>query len=316
MSKQGVTMETVYKAKVFISCGQQKGSDEVEIAHRIAERLRELGYEPYIGVEEQTLKGVKENIFGQLETSEYFIFIDFKRERLSTDSDEPVYRGSLFSHQELSVASFLDIPFIAFQEKGVKSDDGILKFVQANCIPFTDRHTLPNVIADCINQRGWSPHWKRELVLERNEEEYVDATVIQNQTLKLARYFHIEVRNLHQRKLASNCYAYLESIEDLSTHRRNTLETVELKWKGYVLPNATILPSSSRYFDAFFVFHDSPSTLHFNLFTDYTGYIPQVNRPGDFELIYAVASENFRVATAKFILHLGERLEDITFRKL
>ncbi|MCP8317080.1 MAG: hypothetical protein H3Z52_03660 [archaeon] len=307
-------METEYRAKVFISCGQQKDSDEVEIAHRIADRLRGLGYEPYIAVEEQTLKGVKENIFSQLETSEYLIFIDFKREKLFTRSGEEVYRGSLFSHQELAVASFLDIPFIAFQEKGVKSDDGILKFVQANCIQFTNRHTLPNVIADYINQQGWNPHWKNELVLERDEKEYTDATVVK--TGRDARYFHIEVRNLHRRKLASNCYAYLESIKDLSTGRQTTLETIELKWKGYVLPNATILPSSSRYFDAFFIFHNSPTKPHFNLFTDFTGYIPQINGPGDFEFNYAIVSENFRTARAKFRLHLGERLENVIFTKI
>ena len=50
-------------AKVFISCGQQKESYEVDIAHKIKERLEELGYDPYIAVEEKTLRGVKENIF-------------------------------------------------------------------------------------------------------------------------------------------------------------------------------------------------------------------------------------------------------------
>lgn len=307
-------METEYKSKVFISCGQQKGSDEVEIAHKIAEQLRDLGYEPYIAVEEQTLKGLKENIFSQLETSEYFVFIDFKRERLLTNTSEPVHRGSLFSHQELAIASFLDIPFVAFQERGVKSDDGILKFVQANCIPFTDRHALPNLIGDCINQRGWTPNWKNELVLKRNEKEYVDANVIP--TGKIGRYFHVEVENLHQRKLASNCYVYLKSVKDLSTDKETTLETVELKWKGYMIPNATILPLSSRYFDAFFVFHQAPTQLQFNLFTDYTGYYPKVTGPGDLELTYVVVSDNFRPVAAEFELHLDKRLEDIRFRKL
>ncbi len=70
------------RARVFLSCGQSKQSDERDIAHRIEERLRDLGYDPYIAVEEQTLKGVKENIFRQLESAEYFVFIDFKREVL------------------------------------------------------------------------------------------------------------------------------------------------------------------------------------------------------------------------------------------
>jgi cobalamin biosynthesis protein CbiG len=116
------------KARVFISCGQRKNTDEVEIAEKIRELLELKGFDPYVAVREQTLRGLKENIFKQLSSSEYFLFIDFKREQFKGES---VYRGSLFSHQELAVASFLeDIELMAFRENGVKSDDGILRFLQ------------------------------------------------------------------------------------------------------------------------------------------------------------------------------------------
>ena len=120
------------KARVFISCGQQKGTDEVEVAHKVAEKLEEMDFEPYIAVEEQTLKGMKENIFRRLSESEYFIFIDFKRERLfklknGSFDDTGKHRGSLFSHQELAIATFLDVKPLLFREKEVKEDDGILK---------------------------------------------------------------------------------------------------------------------------------------------------------------------------------------------
>src|SRR5438552_11625918 len=153
------------RARVFISCGQSKHSDEVETAQKIARRLQELGFDPYIAVEEQTLRGLKENIFSQLEKSEYFVFVDFKREQLA-GSDPPVHRGSLFSHQELALASFVDIPVLAFQEKGVRPHDGILRFLQANCTPFTDRHLLPNVIADAVQERNWNSNFRNDLVLE------------------------------------------------------------------------------------------------------------------------------------------------------
>lgn len=301
------------RAKIFISCGQ-RDSDEVNIAHRIKERLEELGYDSYIAAEEQTLKGVKENIFKQLETSEYFIFIDFKREQLKIRSTEPVYRGSLFSHQELAIASYLDIPVIAFQEKGVKKDDGILKFIQANCIPFTDRHTLPSVIADYV-QKNWNPHWRNEITLERNDKDYEDVIGVPEK--RMARFFHIKVRNLNKRKPALNCLAYLKSIRNIHTTEEKFFETVELKWKGVNFPNVIILPDSYRYLDGFFVFHDVPNIAYPNLspFVDFTGYFYQIIGPGDFELVYAVLSENFRPAVAKFRLHLGTRLDDIIFQK-
>ncbi len=124
-------MSMSVKAKVFVSCGQAVGSGEVDVARCVAANLVGLGFDPYVAVEEQTLRGLKEDVFAQLADSEYFVFIDFKREALS-NSDPAVHRGSLFSHQELALATFLDIPVIALQEAGVKRDDGILRFVQAN----------------------------------------------------------------------------------------------------------------------------------------------------------------------------------------
>ncbi|MCK4361977.1 MAG: hypothetical protein KAW13_01695 [Dehalococcoidia bacterium] len=78
-------MGTGVRARVFISCGQQKETDEVKIAHDIAAKLDQVGFDPYIAVAEQTLRGVKENIFQRLSESEYIVFVDFKRERLFTD---------------------------------------------------------------------------------------------------------------------------------------------------------------------------------------------------------------------------------------
>jgi hypothetical protein len=101
------------RARVFISCGQNKGSGEQELADEIGGRLKGLGFDPYVAVGEQSLRGLKENIFGQLNRSEYFLFVDFKREPLGKTG---FHRGSLFSHQELAVASFLEIDVLAFQE--------------------------------------------------------------------------------------------------------------------------------------------------------------------------------------------------------
>src|ERR1700733_11674436 len=165
-------------ARVFISCGQAKGSDELYTAQKIAERLKEIGFDPYIAVEEQTLLGLTENIFPRLRDYEYFVFVDFKREELrSTRRAGPpkLHRGSLFAHQELAIAAYLKLPVLAFQENGVKTDDGVLRFLQANATPFTDRNLLPNVIADEVQRRKWNPHLRNELILERQDpQEHFD----------------------------------------------------------------------------------------------------------------------------------------------
>ena len=59
------------KARIFISCGQQKATEEVTIARKIRIKLEKLGFRPYVAVEEQTLRGVKDNIFSRLAESEH-----------------------------------------------------------------------------------------------------------------------------------------------------------------------------------------------------------------------------------------------------
>jgi len=306
------TQDEELRAQVFISCGQSRETEELQIAHRIGERLSQLGYEPYIATEEQTLRGVKENIFRHLENSEYFVFIDFKRERLVTNHEE-TWRGSLFSHQELALASYLDIELVAFQEKGVKQEDGIMRFLQGNSTVFSDRNLLPNALADVIQQRHWNPGWKNRLLLEREAAQFVDAKTSPRGDLR--RYFSVRVRNLHPRKTALNCYAYLQHVRNMGTNTDVPVETIEYKWSGYTKPNAIIGPASARSFDAFWVSHQTPTRLGFSVFTDSSQFVPRISGPGDFVLTYAVVSENFAPIQKEFVLRIGNQLDEIRFEE-
>lgn len=304
------------KAKVFISCGQARDTEEVKIAHEIKNRLIELGYDPYIAVEEQTLRGVKENIFSQLDTSEYFIFIDFKRERLVIDDNQPVvHRGSLFTHQELALASYLDIPLLAFQEAGVKQEDGIMRFLQANAIPFTDRNSLPNIVADKAQEFKWSPHWKNQLVIEIPKPPFKDMPEININKTK--RYFHIQVRNLHRRKSAINCSVYLEKIFDTLKHVEIPIETTGFKWLNSTSLNSAIAPMSYRKFGAFWIYHTcSLKHLSFKGLTDTSEDIFDLSSPvgfEDLELTYLVISNNFRPIIKTFVLHIDDKIEKTKF---
>jgi hypothetical protein len=306
------------RARVFISCGQTKDSDELETAHKIRERLKELGFDPYIAVDEQTLRGIKENIFPQLRDSEYFVFVDFKREQLIPRVGQPdppsLYRGSLFSHQELALASFLDLELLAFQEKGVKQDDGILRFLQANAIEFSDRNLLPSVIADVVRKRNWNPYSRAELVFKRDPKQYADSTVGMQAVAEDFRFYHLEVRNLHHRKTATNCYIYLEKAFKLD---RPPIElpfkSVELKWTGYRWPSAHILPAAARSVDAFAILHRLPTHVKLISFSDSPafGSLP-IQSAGEYELQYALVSDNFPIARASFVLSLSDSLDRTT----
>ena len=313
------------KARVFISCGQQKGTDEVKIAQEIAEKLEKMGFEPSIAVEEHTLSGVKENIFRMLSESEYFIFIDFKRERLfklknGRFENTGKHRGSLFSHQELAIATFLDIEPLLFREKDVKKDDGILKFIQANAIDFSDRHLLPDAVIEKVMDLEWNSNWRNGLLLDIDDKNFEDKVKTKGIYSKgIARFYHIKVRNLHRQKIAHNCVAYLEKIVDLSTGKEKSFELVEFKWKGVKPREAAIPPKVSRYLDAFLIYYDSPNIVHLGInrfLIDFSGYEPPyytLEGPGTFELTYVVFSENFPPARATFKLDIGNKLDDLKF---
>jgi len=297
------------KAKVFISCGQSDENDERLIAHTIGEELIAIGFDIYIAVNEQTLAGLKDNIFRQLETSDYIVFVDLKREVL--DASE-LRRGSLFSHQELAIASFLDIPVIGFREDGVKSDDGIAKFIQANFAPFSDRRLLPAAIAQKINKCGWQPKCFNTLTMERNPAQYTDAHHTVQGRRRPNRFYQIGVKNNHGRKIAQDCFVYLESIKNLQTGESIPTMNIEFKWEAYLFPSAIILANQTRRFDAFYVYHDAPQKLRFNLHSDYFGAFPNVPEgPGQFEFTYLVASDNFGVSRGTFSVTIGSTLDEI-----
>ena len=291
------------KARLFISCGQNEESDERKIASAISSRLRELGFDPYVAVADQSPRGVRENIFAQLESSEYFIFIDFKREPLEPGG---MARGSLFSNQELAVASFLNIPILAFQEDGVIPRDGMIGSLQLNCYRFKDRATLKSVIVDEIVRRKWDARSQNKLALERNEEE--DSNITWTQTGRMARFFYIGVRNRHHRKVARNCSVFLTHAINLNDDKKIVLKPTELKWSGFLSSNAHIPPNCTRQFDAFWFHHDTPTKLEFSALTDNKDFPARIN-PGRYKFTYSVVSDNFPQSESTYSVVIGDTLD-------
>lgn len=323
------------KARVFISCGQRKTATlskvtrencslftpEFEIAQEISDELTNLGYDPYVALEQQKLEGVKEAIFQRLQESEYFIFIDFRREQLGEEGTidfvwNKEYRGSLFSHQELAIATFQGLNVLAFQEDGVKKFDGILKFIQANCTPFSDRKKLAKLVISKVKEK-WENNWQNELSMNRDIFDFQNAV---NGGIT-GRYFHIKVFNNHKDRVARNCIGYVEKIKDRSTGKTRTLELVELKWKGVNTVGVSIPPKSFRYLDAFNISLLRPTTanLGLNLFiTDWEGYLKeyQIDGSGDYELNYVIFSDNFSPVRTKFRLQIDEDGREVKFTKM
>jgi hypothetical protein len=309
------------RAKVFLSCGQRHGTDEPTIADKVRRLLEARGFTCYVAVREQSLVGLRENIFGQLRTSEYFLFIDFKRDgllapgrtlgifpKLLTKDGLALHRGSLFSHQELAIASFLELDVIGLRERGVNPLDGLVGHIQGNFREFSERTEIPGLVEQIIDERDWSPGWRNALRIEMPEIPYAD--MIRAPEGRRARFFHLAVRNLHKDRVARECYVYMTRLVRLDSGALMPLKTVEFKWAGYVLPNAAIAPQSSRDFDAVWFFNERPDEPQFNLFTDSGRYLPRLPGPGSYELRFEVLSEGFPPCARTFVLHVGRTLDE------
>ena len=81
------------------------------------------------------------------------------------------------------------------------------------------------MIADEVRRRQWDPHWRNELVLERDPAQRGDSV---DATGKLRGFFHIGVRNRHRHKTATNCYVYLEKATKLERLTDIALNAPEL----------------------------------------------------------------------------------------
>jgi hypothetical protein len=74
------------KAKLFLSCGQNPKYDEYRWGEKVAEALGPgpsgVGFDVFFAPRVQDSKSLTQVIFRELEDSDYYVLIDFKREEL------------------------------------------------------------------------------------------------------------------------------------------------------------------------------------------------------------------------------------------
>jgi hypothetical protein len=126
------------RAKVFLSCGQNPKYDELRWSEKVAAALKRLGFDVFFAPRVQNSKSLTEVVFHELENSDYFVLVDFKREKLVPPfkDDSSQHRGSLFSHQEFALACYLGLDFAPFREAGAEKLPGMTGIVMDNATEF------------------------------------------------------------------------------------------------------------------------------------------------------------------------------------
>lgn len=300
-------------ARVFVSCGQRKEFDEQKLAEAVEIELKNMGFSPVVIANRQSTDSLKEVIFRELQSSDYFLFIDFKR---GNDADLPI---SLFSHQELAIAAYLDVPTIGFREEGLSYPIGMTGLWPANYRTFR-RDDLIEVVKDEV-ERHWETEHKNKIVFDVPVHHNIplsgDKPRQEREGVYITKYFQLPVRNGSFYKHGRNCTAYLS--RSYKVDGKSEVEAVpgDIKWTGMLLPNVHLnkqivkQPPFVRILNALFIRNNEPHIGYLNLIGDNRDYsIAHFKGPGEFFVEYTIVSDNFDDSKACFHLTLGRKVDD------
>ena len=146
------------KSKVFVSCGQ-KNAAERRVARDVCALLQRLGFQPYLAINVQTITEINAGIIRELKDSDAYLFINFCREPIS----KTVFRGSVFSHQELGIAYALGFErLLIINQKGA-AKEGMLRYIGNNTETFADLADCCGVVERAIDRAKWTTDYSRRL---------------------------------------------------------------------------------------------------------------------------------------------------------
>jgi len=297
-------------ARVFISCGQ-RAQREINIGKSVEDHFLKRGFETYLAEQVHSSDGLTENIFKFINKSEYFVFIDFKREKVCGEE----YRGSLFVNQEIGIATFLEMRGIGFVERGVKRE-GILEYQIYNAFPFDDGTEIIKALEK--ETKDWDVDSINDLkILYEPSATNRDVVLANDPAKPLSDWYHLEIVNRNKRKHALSCIGYVTKIKDLVGKSEYRVATNELVWSGIGDITVNIMAGATRELDAFLLRHDD-NEIRFHQrplgTTNPKFKIPNLPK-GKYLIEYTIISSNFDTASQEFILDFQTYRDNLTFKE-
>jgi hypothetical protein len=294
-------------ARVFISCGQREG--EREVASRVAAWFSAEGFRPYVALQAQSIQDINSGIMRELRRADYYVFIDFRREKVGVQNETGVFRGSLFSHQELAIAYVLGFDSaIFFREDGVLLE-GFGAFLMTNATLFHDPATLPDLVAEAVRRRRWSPRYSRNLVLG---SLWWSEQPIQYGPLT-GRFLYVAVQNRRSDVAAPGVVARLASFQLEGDAVLRSPNRSPLKVTGQsTVYQQTIWPDDEGAFDLLCVDRKNGARVYLNNALDVAPTPILFERPGTHILHYEVLAPGFERVPFKVRLRLTASCADAT----
>lgn len=277
--------------KVFISCGQAN-DNEINVAKQLEKWLAHEGFDPYVAIQTQSIYDVNSGIIANLVNSDYYIYINFKREKISENN----FRGSLFTNQELAIAYYLKFDYtIFFEQKGVLRE-GILNYITANSIQFIDYNDIVDLVKNAVTIRKWSPKYSRHL--KAGNLSWTQKEIGYNDGFGNSyegKVLNLEIIN--QRKDIPS-YKTQIRLEYLDSEGKTTNESIHkspIKCEGQPYYEQTIWPDSSGSFSLLLQDKKEPRKLHLISSADITPKPPLIETLGIFDLYLSVLAQNFPI---------------------
>lgn len=296
-------------ARVFISCGQRTNR-ETKIGKAVQDYFVSRDFETYFAERVHSPDALTENIFTFLRQSEYFVFIDFKRENINKNE----FRGSLFVNQELAIATFLRHSGLGFCEKGVKRE-GILDYHLYNPFTFEEEKEIIEILEK--ETKKWDINSVNELkIMYDPKATSKNFALSDSPGQPLSDWYHLEIKNRNKSRDAFSCLGYVTRIKNLNNNEEYEIPTIELIWSGIGQIMVNIMGGTPRELDAFWIihgedkirFHQRPMT------TDDPRYVLPDLPKGKYLIEYSIISSNFEKVSQNYILNFGGSKDEIIFR--
>lgn len=304
-------MSTPLRSKVFISCGQATGKEK-KVSTKIKDWLEDRGYRTYVAIQTHSIQDLNTSIIGNLTSADYYIFIDFRREKISHHPKE--YRGSLFTNQELAIAHYLGFERVLFFRQSKVRLEGIGKYILSNAIEFNDLDEAMSLVWQEFEKReqsdNWNSHYSRHLVPSAIEPvgrllTYKDHTGSYEQYI-----WHAYIDNRTTERVAFSTAASLKHIKYQSKLYPSQDDSY-LKWAGHhECYQRTIPPGETAAFDAFAINAKPPYDVVYLHSTE--DFLPRnslgLDAPGRYTLYYQVLALNFPVLEFRVRLNLTGKI--------
>lgn len=279
--------------KVFVSCGMHL-PEEREAALRVSELLKTIfGLKPYVAISVHSLDDVM-TITNELRSSDYYLFIDFKRQ-------------SLFTHQEFALAHHLRFggniialretrrpkgPLSFLKRKATDSPQGFLRYVLSNPAAFESIDDLIKQVRRLVSEKGWTPGYSRNLVVNRTMKRSGVLSYRDHTGTSLHESWRATIENHRPDAAAVGAICILDSILLPSGVRHSSPDRGYLKWVGHGSYERTLLPNSSEEIDVFAVRQGQPGLFLLSTLDSHPRQ-PIVTDNGEYELTYKVFARDF-----------------------